>query len=328
MTSDRWIKTTWWLAFGTAGLAALLMQAPCRAGTSQRVLKYYHVEGGAFSFHPDAVWDTYESHGRGRAGGHAVLGLGYHDEFRQFSVRTHIRQKDKRLLVEVSVIPKGSDTTTQPDAFELELTDLKARNLKLAENDDGRVYMLNLTPSIRIVDTTPKRVDESAFDYGRWAFPGSIVVVNDELYVGKMGMTGGPLAFLDISGIGKFEFALKPFHDARLLGTLKDGNVRIESEDGTRVDIYNVKNGVHEMQLPGGPYEVWVRRSPPSEAEEFTVPSQEEWIQQVKTDYAEADRPSPSDEELRQRYEQFSSKRHHIALRCGVGPIRPADRVD
>ena len=135
------------------------------------------------------------------------------------------------------------------------------------------------------------------------------------------------MAFVSYPGIAKVEFALEPFREAKRLGTLKDGRIQIRSEDGQSVDIYNVKNGKHDMQLPGGPYEVWVRwQSLPGEAK-FEIPPKEDWIRMVKAKFAEMGNTPPTDDELDKGYERAKHEKH-LPLSSGVGPIKPADRID
>ena len=47
--------------------------------------------------------------------------------------------------------------------------------------------MLNLTPSVKIIDNRPKRTDDTSFKFSRWALDKSMVIFNDSIYVGKIG---------------------------------------------------------------------------------------------------------------------------------------------
>lgn len=229
-------------------------------------------------------------------------------------------------MVNVSIAPEKNDAVTEKKSFEVDLTDLKPRSLDLAKNPDGRVYMLNLTPGIAVVDNRPKRADDTSFEFSRWSLHGSMVIFNDSVYAGKIGCSGGPLAYVSYPGFAQVEFALEPFRGARRLGTLKDGNIQIRSEDGQSLDIYGVKNGVHRMQLPGGPYEVWVRWQNLPEEAKFEIPSKEDWIRAVKARFAEMGNTPPTDDELDKGYERIRHERH-LPLSSGVGPIGPSDRI-
>jgi hypothetical protein len=327
MRSGRYAKTICRLIPCMMGLVTLAPQASCYAAVPEGIVKHYEVKIELFSIQPDRVLDSYEWHGSGMAVPGSTVQLACKDESRNFSVRIQPCQEDNHLFADVTVIPGQSDTKTLGQTLEADLSTLEPKAINLGGNEDGRIYMLNLTPGVKVVDITPKRADETAFDFNRWVFQGSAVVVNDRLYAGKIGASGGYKAFMDISSVGKFEFALQPFRDAELLGTLQHGQIHIECDDGTTIEIYDVKNGVHEMQLPGGPYAIWVRRSP-STQEKFTMPSEEQYSQRIKAHFARIGRTPPSDEELHRKYEQFKSLGPPVTMRYGVGTIPLADRVE
>ena len=255
------------------------------------------------------------------------VGLGCHDDVRNFRINVTGKNRKGRFVVNVSIAPGKNDSATKEDSFEVDFTDLKARSFELVKNDDGRVYMLNLTPGIKIIDNRPKRADDTSFRFGRWTLIDSMVIFNDSVYAGKIGCSGGPLAYVSYPGFAKVEFALEPFRGAKRLGTLKDGKIQIRSEDGQSLDIYGVKNGVHQIELPGGPYEVWVRwQNLPGEAK-FEVPPKEDWIRMAKARFAEMGNTPPTDEDLDRGYERTKHERH-LPLSSGVGPIKQSDRID
>ena len=327
MRSGRYVQVVGRLIPCVIGFVALAPLASCYAGVPEGIVKHYEVQIELFSIRPDRVLDSYAWHGSGMAAPNSTVQLACRDEFRAFSVRMQPHLKDNRLFAVVTITPSQSDTITQGETLEADFSTLEPKAIKLGRNDDGRIYMLNLTPGVKTMDITPKRADETAFEFNKWVFQGSIVIVNDRLYVGKISASGGYKAFVDIAEVGKFEFAMQPFRGAQLLGTLKSGQVHIESEDGTTIEIYDVKNGIHEIQLPGGPYAVWVRRSPSTMAEEYTIPLEKEWIEQMKANFARTGQTSPSDEELHRRYEQFKSRGTPTTMASGIGPIPEADKV-
>jgi len=292
------------------------------------IVRHYEVKVELFSIQPDRVLDSYDSHGSGMAVPGSTVQLACGDESRNFSVRIQPRQKDNHLFADVIIMPSRSDTKTQGQTLEADLSALEPKAMKLASNEDGRIYMLNLTPGVKVMDVTPKRADETAFEFNRWVLQRSAVIVNDRLYAGRMGVEGGNKAYVDVSGVGKFEFALQPFRDAKLLGTLQNGQIHIESDDGTTIEIDDVKNGIHQIQLPGGPYAVWVRQSPSTRTENYTIPPEAEWVQQVKAHFARIGQTPPSDEELHRKYEQFKSQGPPVMMSCGVGTIPQADRIE
>ena len=291
--------------------------------TENKVYKHYSLDIDIFSVNPNQPLDSYRFHGSGSAGTGGAVGLAYPGK------RVNITSTNKkgRFIVNVGIVPSEQNSDTEADSFEVDFTDMKARSFELAKNENGSVCVLNLTPGIKIIDNRPKRADDTSFKFSRWILSNSMVIFNDSMYVGKIGCSGGPLAYVSYPGLAKVEFALEPFREAKRLGTLKNGRIQIRSEDGQLLDIYGVKNGVHEIQLPGGPYEVWVRwQNLPGEAK-FEIPTKEEWIRMVKAKFAEMGNTPPTDEELNKGYERIKHEKH-LPLSGGVGPIKPADRID
>ena len=309
-------------------LATVGLTTVCLGSLSieDKIHKYYAVDINFFSIDLTKPMDSYRWNGGGNAGSGGTVGLGCGDEVRNFRIEVCGKNVKGRFVVSVSVTPGKNDSATKQDSFDIDFTDLKPRSFELAKNDDGRVYMLNLTPGIAVVDNRPKRADDTAFRFSRWSLHNSMVIFNDSVYAGKLGVSGGPLAYVSYPGFAKVEFALEPFRGAKRLGTLKDGKIQIRSEDGQSLEIYGVKNGVHQIELPGGPYEVWVRwQNLPGEAR-FEVPPKEEWIRMVKAGCAERGIPSPTDEELDKLYERAKHQKH-LALSSGVTSIKRSDRI-
>jgi hypothetical protein len=294
--------------------------------TEDKIYRHYAVDINFFSIDLTQPMDSYRWHGGGNAGTGGTVGLGCSDDVRNFRIRVSGKNVKGRFVVSVSVTPGETDSTTKKDSFDVDFTDLKPGGFELAKNDDGRVYMLNLTPGIAVIDNRPKRADDTAFRFSRWSLHDSMVIFNDSVYAGKLGVSGGPLAYVSYPGFAEVEFALEPFRGAKRLGTLKDGKIHIQSEDGQSLDIYGVQNGVHRIQLPGGPYEVWVRWQNLPEEVESEVPPKEEWIRMVKTHFAEKGNTPPTDEELDKLYERAKYQRV-LPLSSGVRSIKQEDRI-
>ena len=295
--------------------------------TEDKIYKYYAVDINLFSVDQTQPMDSYKWHGSGNAGEGGSVGLAGGGKSRYFQVIVAGKNRKGRFVVNVSIVPGKNDSATKEDSFDIDFTDLKPRGFELAKDEDGRVYMLNLTPGIAIVDNRPKRADDTSFEFSRWSLHDSMVIFNDSVYAGKIGCSGGPLAYVSYPGFAKVEFALEPFRGARRLGTLKDGKIQIRSEDGQSLDIYGVKNGAHQIQLPGGPYEVWVRWQNLPEEAKFKVPPKEDWIRMVKARFAEMGNTPPTDEELDRGYERIKYEKH-FPLSSGIGPIKQNDRID
>ncbi|MHC4118952.1 MAG: hypothetical protein ACYSWO_15765 [Planctomycetota bacterium] len=312
------------LVLATVGPTAACLGS---SSTEDSIHKYYAVDINFFSVDLARPMDSYRWHGGGNAGTGGTVGLGCSDDVRNFRIRVSGKNVEGRFVVTVSVTPGETDSATKEGLFDVDFTDLKAQSLELAKNDDGRVYMLNLTPGIAVVDNRPKRADDTSFRFSKWSLHDSMVIFNDSVYAGKLGVSGGPLAYVSYPGFAKVEFALIPFRGAKRLGTLKDGKIQIRSEDGQSLDIYGVKNGVHRIQLPGGPYEVWARWQDLPGKAEVEVPPKEEWIRMVKAHLLEKGEPPPAEEELDKLYERAKHQRS-LPLSSGVRSIGQSDRID
>jgi hypothetical protein len=294
--------------------------------TENGITRFYNVSINMFSVIPENALETYEWQGSAQGEAGEMMGLSCYDKIRNFMMEVRPKISKKGLTVNIGLKPYKSDLQTKANSFDVDLTDLSPKKIELARNEDGRVYFVTITPGIAIMDNRPKRADESSFEFGKWKLFGSMVIFNDSLYAGKIGCGGGELAYVSYPGVAKVEFALTPFKDAKMTGTLKDGRIQIHSDDGQTLDIYNVKNGNDTIVLPGGPYEIWVRWQNLPKEKEVQALSFEEWKQMVKSKFAESNSIPPSDKELAQGYEKIKYEKH-IALSSGIGPIKPGDRI-
>ncbi|MCL5270870.1 MAG: hypothetical protein M1457_10065, partial [bacterium] len=117
----------------------------------------------------------------------------------------------------------------------------------------------------------------------QWYFDDSPVILDDRRYLGKLTAAGGPLAFVEVPGLARVEWALAPFPSAVNGGRLAAGRLTLTRggdapDAGMTIDIYQVRNGTAGTvtgaaggrghsgpeTLTGGPYPVWVRWMPPS----------------------------------------------------------------
>lgn len=297
--------------------------------TENKVYRQYEVAIHLFSMDPENPLDSYRKHGSGRSEG-GKMGTTCGDKKSHYEVWTSCKFNKGSFVVTVDVKPskKNKNPDLYKETYELDCTNLQPKSLELAKGENGRVFRLNLVPSIEIIDNRPKRLDDSAlaFDITRWAMAGSMVIFNDSVYAGQLGCVGGPMAWVSYPGYAKVEFSLVPFRGAKPIGILKDGRIQIRNEDGQILDIYNVKNGTHRVELPGGPYEVWVRWENLPPADPVEIPPKEEWICMVRAKFAELGNTPPSDEELDAGYERIKHEKH-TALSSGVGPIWKKDRI-
>jgi hypothetical protein len=239
------------------------------------------------------------------------------------SVDVKLRTKEGGLLITVSA--KGCSEKTadgKPFPLELDMSDLKATTIELAKDSNGRKFLLSLTPSVQISPKPkPLQLTGELLDLWRLSFLGSRIILNDEKYLGIFEASGGELAFLQIPGIGKVEFSLKPFKNAEVLGQLDDSTIRIETPEGSKLEITNVTCGQFTNPLPGGPYMVWTRVTSSGMTFEQEIQSNlRQFEEGIKT--SDIDLGPEQVEKARERI----SKGYGVAL--GVSGIPQQDRIE
>ncbi|MFC1762756.1 hypothetical protein ACFL6U_11850 [Planctomycetota bacterium] len=310
------------------------------------VVKQYEMNCTYLSIDPNRPMETYKRHGSGMLGAGATLGGSWRDEVRSFRTTIHSGIKEGRFWISVEVEPHQTDTVTKQQTLHLDLSDLRARSVELARNVDGRVYFINVVPSINVINNKAKRLRESTLRLMQWDLGGSPVVFNSTTYIGNLGCSGGPIAWVEYPSVGRVEFSLVPFKGAEAAGILMDGQVNLllkgAEVEGTQkgrqikllhkdatLDIYGVRNGIPAMQLPGGPYMVWVKRTPSTDDQPpMEIPATlEEFMQQVKAQFAEMGQTPPDDDQLRAGYEKLKDMKL-LPLSNGVRGISRKERIE
>jgi len=250
-------------------LAALLPLALLRTADAQPA-DYVHrdfvIDASVVSYLPDKGIEGYNQHGSGITTARASLGLGMRMRGVSATIKIIPRVAMGRLHVVIDLEPGDAKRSLGFEQQTLDVTDLKPAAIRLAADENGRVFQLNLTPSVRVSDNTPQHLDVSELQLHHWRFPDSPVLVNDALYVGRISCAQSPVAFVDISGVARAEFSLYELTEAKPWGVLNHGVVTLTNpDDQTTIQISNVLNGgPHAVELPGGPYRIWVRWSAPT----------------------------------------------------------------
>lgn len=152
----------------------------------------------------------------------------------------------------------GADEDLKELSQTLNLTDLQPHVIDIAKDPDGRVYRVKILPRL-IEYVQPKKFRLEDLGVDAWKFFNSAVILNDQDYLGTIGMTtdSSSVASLGIAGLADIEFSLTEMTDSKPEGVLQFGTISI-SHDGTLVQIRGVSNGKSLEQLPG-PYHVYVR---------------------------------------------------------------------
>jgi hypothetical protein len=140
----------------------------------------------------------------------------------------------------------------------------------LGTDKDGRVYHLNLTPSVVSVRLKPKSFQEASDELYRLQFHASRIILNDKQYVGRMLASDSQVFRIEMCGVASLEFSLRHLKGAEPWGRLQNGQITLNHPDGTSIEIGNVTNGAGDHLVAGGPYTVWVRwKKPEQTVEEY-----------------------------------------------------------
>ncbi len=273
-------------------LVALLSPAWTLAADTESVdyvRRYFAIDESVVSYLPGKGIEEYDRHGSGMSTIGSTGGFGLSIDDVSATVMITSRLEEGRYIVTVDLDPADSRGSLGFEKQDLDLTDLKPVAITLATSKEGRVYQLNLTPSVRVSDNTPKRLDVDQLRLHNWRFPDSPVLVDDSLYVGRINCLSSPVAFMDISGVASVEFSLYQLKDAEPWGVFSNGIVTLIHPQGQTIQISNVSNGAYRaMDLPGGPYRVWVRWSDPT----FTVQQHREQMIEMRERIANGEFPN------------------------------------
>jgi hypothetical protein len=250
-------------------LYALIVTASLPAAesdSSQYIQRKYEIDEAIVSYQPGEGIKSFESNGGGTASVQSSLGNQIRVDNVIADVRVYPREEKERFLVTVDIEPESAKRSLGFEKQTLDMTDLKPTAIRLGTGKTGRVYQINLTPTVQITDNTPRQLDVSKLELQDWRFPDSPVLVNDAVYVGRISCAHSPVAFVDISGIARVEFSLYELANAKPWGVLSRGVVTLtDPDDHNAIQISNVSNGGPDgVELPGGPYRVWVRWSKPT----------------------------------------------------------------
>lgn len=220
------------------------------------VQRYPNLKIAIRSWDPGSPVQTHRRHGSGSCshGGAVRLGLGGKSGF-YANVRC-LPGRD-RIAAEVEIEPDRSNTSIPSSQSEIDLSDMRSDFIEVTKDDNGRVYFLIIEPEIAIAKK-PTKFDVAQLAPYDWDFPFSPVVLNDEVYVGRIGMSGGSVAGIEIAGVANLEFSLLPITDAKPIGNLQGGILKIKTDE-FEVAVSGVRNGAAKETLDG-PFKVWVRQ--------------------------------------------------------------------
>jgi len=267
--------------------------------------RYFNVRSEIRSWIPGKTLETYKLHSSGSCSHGGAVGLGIKAGKKKINVNISCSRITKQIDVEVElkVIPDSKnqeaiETTTK----KIDMSNLRPQRIELSQGSDGRIYELTLIPEIIEIQTA-KTFHLSDLKLQAWDFRSSPVILNDQTYVGQMGVSGATLVGVDIAGYATCEFSLIPWKDSKPTGTLQDGVLNLKGKD-VSIMISGVRNGEQQQILEGGPYLVWTKWTEPklsiSEAQAL-VPL---YIKQLQKRHDEGDQKITP--EILQRMKEFA----------------------
>ncbi len=307
-------------------LAALLLSPWVQtvgAESADYVRREFVIDAAMLSYVTGEGIEGYDWHGSGMAKTRSSLGLGLNIDGVFVSAKIDPRFEDGRFLVTIDLEPEDAKQKLGFEKRYLDLTDLTPLAIRLATSEKGRVYQLNLTPNVRVTDNTPRPLNPSTLRLHNWRFPNSPILVNDALYVGRISSSSSPVAFVDISGVAYVEFSLYELTDAKPWGILNNGIVTLTHPDNhTEIRISDVRNGgPHPVDLPGGPYRVWVRWSDPT----YTVEQHRQMLVELRERLVNSDFPKAR---IAYLDKQLARDPNPWISSSGMRGLRTGERVD
>jgi len=247
-------------------LATAYIAANVARGSEEAPYRYYHVDAAVMSLGADHSLESFRSLGGGSGTPGATLG--YSTPNSEITIALLVENGRFVADLESRDSKKSGDAAAKKQR--VDLTNLSPTSIDLGKDNDGRVYQLNLVPSVKSVRTSPKPFREIADDLFRLQFHSSRIILNDEKYIGRMLASDAEKFSVEICGVASIEFSLYHLKDSQPWGRLDNGHITIRNPDGTTIEIQNVTNGTDNSLIEDGPYTVWVRwKKPQSSVEEF-----------------------------------------------------------
>lgn len=223
--------------------------------SKEALLRYVNLQVGIRSWVTGDTLDTYRTHSSGSCSNGGTVGLGVGGKG-AFNVDVRCIPDRDRIAAEISIQPSDDNTTLQASDSVVDLSDMRPKFIEVTKDGDERSYFLVIGPEI-IEAKGPRAFTTKELAPFDWDFPQSPVVLNDEIYVGRIGMSGGSLAGITIAGVADLQFSLRPLKNAEPIGSLQGGTLTIKTGDDEIV-ISGVRNGANKQTLEG-PFKVWVR---------------------------------------------------------------------
>lgn len=252
-------------------------------------VRLLNINAKTISYVPGKGIETYRQSTEGNVGIGSTVGLGVPIDSEEIMMQYTGKKRDDRIFADVTLRREDQED----ERFEVELSDMKPQSIDVGVSKDGRHHFVTFTPSVLVVETEPKSLAKEALGFSVWQFLNSPVIVNDAIYVGRLGGSGD-FATFEITDIASIAIVLEETEGWMPWGTLNDGVVTIRHpEEKTTIEILNVQNGSSgdSLTLPGGPYRVWVKWDEPTGTSAEVWKQAREYRQRVIADGVDPEDP-------------------------------------
>ena len=265
---------------------AMLSTTEDRAEQPKESFNSYYVEANLVSL--DAKQSLASYKGGGELSGSPGSRLGSSTPTKKIDIDLSV--ESGRLLADLTLTNEkdAADKKTQ----RIDLTNLRPASIEVDTDKEGRIYYLNLVPTVKSTRIVAKSFQTAANELYRLRFHSSQIMLNNKQNIGDMMATDADYFNLEIVGLASIEFSLRHLKDAKPWGTLYNGRIQIAKPGGDFITISNVTNGPDNRIVSGGPYTVWVRwNKSQSTVEEFrgALKAQRELLVSEKSDGAPND---------------------------------------
>ncbi|MFI4847599.1 MAG: hypothetical protein ACIAZJ_00755 [Gimesia chilikensis] len=320
MTPFKFLAMLFW------GLSLQVTDA-CHAQAASKN-RYFSVRTEIRSWIPGETLESYKLHSTGSCGRGGSVGMTIPTGEKKVNVGIScLPTSREEFVVEVKLrtIPTGKNLVdTEPDTRKLNMLDLRSQRIEIARDSNGRVFELTLVPEV-VVLPKPKTFKVSNLKLQEWDFNLSPVILNDQNYVGQMGVSGGNLAGVDIAGYTTCEFSLIPWKGSQPTGTLENGVLKLNGEEISLM-ISGVRNGASRQILKGGPFLVWTKWTKPKYSKKESQALIGQQIQELQK-RIEAGDDTITPEDLR-RVKEFVDSGKPVLMGSFSRDLKPSEIID
>jgi hypothetical protein len=284
---------------------------------------YYHVDAAVVSLDASQSLASYRAHGSGSGTPGSTLGYSTPET----DIRIELSTESNHFYANVTT--HGHDKPDEEGAKKqrIDLTSLRPTSLDLGTDKEGRVYQLNLTPSVTSVRVSPKSFREAADDLYRLKFHSSRIMLNDRRNIGNMLASDADVFSLEVCGTASLEFSLRHLKGGEPWGKLQNGRITLTNPDGTSIEISNVSNGADDRVVGGGPYIVWVRWDKPHQTVEEYRAAMTAYRDQVKSGAANTGAANSVKDALARIDQELAREPGPWVTSCGARELQKSEIV-